>query len=102
MTVLFRYACLLCLGFASLFVFISAGAVTGQLMLADSQGAAAVNPQDMNVWVLGGIASLGLMSVVRFALGRLPLMIRDWFRDNKDRLATVALACIVGFFFVVL
>jgi len=96
-----RYACLLGLGFASLFAFISAGSVTGQMVLASGQQGV-MNPQDVSIWVLGGIASLGLMSVVRFALGRFPIMVRDWFRDNKEKLATIILACIVGFFFVVL
>ena len=40
MTVLLRYALLLGLGFASLFAFISAGSMTGQMVLASGEEAA--------------------------------------------------------------
>ncbi len=101
MVILLRYALLLGLGLASLFAFISAGSVTGQMVLASGEQAQ-IHPQDMSVWVLGAIATLGIFSVIRFLFARVPFLLRDWFRDHKEKLATAALACGLCVFFVVL
>ena len=100
MAILLRYACLMGLGLASIFVFVSAGAVTGQMVTA--RAGAAVNPHDISIWVLGVITFLGLFSVFRFMFARLPFMLRDWYRDHKDKVATLAMAGFVCFVFVVL
>ncbi len=102
MNIVLRYACLLGIGFASLFAFISAGSVTGQMVVANSSEGVIVDPQDMAVWVLGAITVLGLWSVFRFMFGSLPLMLRDWYRDHKEKMATLAMAGVVCFVFVVL
>ena len=101
MTVLLRYALLLGLGFASLFAFISAGSMTGQMVLASGEQAV-VHPQDVSVWVVGAIAALSMFSVFRFMFARMPIMIRDWFRDHREKLSTLALAGAVCLVFVVL
>jgi len=100
MNILLRYACLLGLGFASLFSMISAGTVTGQVVMARSD-AALVHQQDMNIWVLGVVTLVSVFSVVRFVFARMPLAIRDCYRDHKDKLATLLMAGIVCFVFVV-
>lgn len=101
MNVVLRYACLLGLGFASIFAFVSAGSVTGQMMVA-SGDAALIHPRDVSVWVLGLFAMVSLFSVFRFVFSRLPFMIRDFYRDHKEKMATLAMMGIVCFVFVVL
>lgn len=101
MIVMLRYACLLGLGLASLLAFVSAGSVTGQMVMASSE-TTAMHPQDISTWVLGAIAALGLWSVFRFMFAGLPLLIRDWYRDHKEKMATLAMVGIVCFVFVVL
>lgn len=100
MNILLRYACLLGLGLASLFYMISAGAVTGQMVLA-SANAGAASPRDLSLWVLGMVAFGSVFSVFRFIFARVPLKMRDCYRDHKDKLATLVMAGIVGFVFMV-
>lgn len=99
MNILLRYACLLGLGFASLFYMVSAGAVTGQMMLS-SADAGAANPRDLGLWVLGIIVLGSVFSVIRACAG-VPLRIRDCYRDHKDKLTTLAMAGVVCFVFIV-
>lgn len=98
MTIVLRYACLLGIGLASLFVFLGAGSLAGRVM-ANGETAAA-DPSTMNLWVLGAIAAAGLLSVFRFCF-RMPIAVRDWYRGNKDRIATLAMIGLVGLVFVV-
>ena len=101
MIILMRYACLLGLGLASLAVFLSAGAVTGQLMIANTSQDY-VHPHDLSFWVLGLVTLASLFSVFRFMFSRMPVMIRDWFQDRREKLATLVMAGAVCLMFVVL
>jgi hypothetical protein len=101
MNIVLRYACLLGLGLASLLAFISAGSITGQLVMAGSHSGM-VRPQEMSLWVLGVIVVISLWSVFRFMFGRFPLMLRDWYHNHKEKMATLAMAGVVCFVFVVL
>lgn len=101
MNIVFRYACLLGLGLASLLIFINAGSVTGQMMVA-SGDAALVHPSDVSIWVLGLFAMVSLFSVLRFLFARMPFMLRDWYRDHKEKLATLAMVGIICVVYVVL
>jgi hypothetical protein len=98
MAIVLRYACLLGIGLASLFVFLSAGSLAGRMMAEG--GTAAAGPDAMTPWMLGVIAAAGLFSVLRFFI-RMPIALRDWYHANKDRIATLTLVGIVGLVFVV-
>lgn len=99
MYIFLRYACLLGIGLAALFYMIRAGAVTGEMMLS-SADAGTANPRDLGLWVLGMIAFGSVFSVVRACAG-VPLRIRDCYRDHKDKFATLVMAGIVCFVFLV-
>ena len=98
MNIVLRYACLLGLGLASLAAFITAGAVTGQLVISGGEQAS-VRPHELGVWVLGLVTALSLLSAFRV---RIPFIIRDWIQDRREKLATLAMAGVICFMFVVL
>ncbi len=101
MTTVLRYACLLCLGLASLAAFISAGTVTGQMaMVGDGQPAA--SSTDMGLWVLGAVLVLGFFSLFRFLFSVAPALVRERFSDYMEKFATVAVVALVCLAFVVL
>lgn len=100
MVLVLRYVCLLALGGASILAFISATGATGQLLLAES-GRTVENPEAIGIWVLAAMAGLSLLSLLRFMFARAPLAVWAWIKDNKDRLATLALIFLIGGLFVV-
>ncbi len=100
MGILLRYACLLCLGGASLFTFVSASAVTGQ-RLAASSGYAVQNPADSGFLVLAVIGVLGFLSVVNFALRRFPSLVKDWYERRKGSIATLMMVAVIFMVFLV-
>lgn len=100
MGILLRYACLLCLGGASLFAFVSASAVTGQ-RLAAAGGYAVHNPADSSFLVLAVIGALGMLSVMNFALRRFPTLVKEWYERRKGALATLMMAGVICVVFLV-
>ena len=94
MGILLRYACLLCLGGASLFTFVSASAVTGQ-RLAATGGYAVQNPADSGFLVLAVIGVLGFLSVVNFVLRRFPSLVKDWYERRKGSIATLMMVAVI-------
>ena len=100
MIIVLRYAFLLALGMASIFAFISATAVTGQMLIAGS-GHTVQNPEDMGVWVLAGMAVLTALSLFRFVFSGLPAMAKTWYQNNKDKLFTLIIAGVVCAVFLV-
>ncbi len=100
MSVLLRYACLLGLGMVSLFMFVNAGAVTGQ-MLASTSGYGLQDPDDLPLYILAAVGVLGLMSVVRFVFSGFPQLMRDWYDRNLGNLAMLAMICVLGVVFII-
>jgi hypothetical protein len=100
MGILLRYACLLCLGGASLFTFVSASAVTGQRLAATS-GYAVQNPADSSFLVLAVIGILGFLSVLNFTLRRFPTLVKDWYERRKGSIATLMMAGVICMVFLV-
>ena len=105
MSILLRYACLLGLGYAAIYTFVSASAVTGQ-RLAASGGYVVQDPADSGFMVLAVIGVLGLFSIVNFVV-RGPSRLRDWqerrhYERRRGQLGSLILACVIGVFFLVL
>jgi uncharacterized protein HemY len=100
MGILFRYACLLGLGLASIFTFVSATAVTGQRLAATS-GYAVQNPADSSFMVLALIGVLGLLWMLRFVTRGVPSLMRNWYERRKGQLATLMMAGVLCMVFLV-
>ena len=102
MGIVLRYACLLGLGLASIITFLSASAsaVTAQ-RLAASGGDAVQNPASTGVVILALIGILGLASVVKFIVSGFPSLLRDFHDRNKGRIATLMMAGVICFVFLV-
>ena len=100
MGILLRYACLLGLGLASIFIFLSASAVTGQ-RLAATGGYAIQDPADPGFVVLALIGIIGLASVVKFVVSGFPSLMRDWYDRRKGQIATLMIAGVICFVFLV-
>ncbi|MDA7948627.1 MAG: hypothetical protein MPJ78_14265 [Hyphomicrobiaceae bacterium] len=101
MGILFRYACLLGIGAASIFMFLSASTVTGQ-MLASTSGYALQNPGDLPYFVLAAVAVFGFASMMRFVFSGFPQLVREW-RDRRRRnnYTVVAMICLLGAVFII-
>jgi hypothetical protein len=97
---LLRYACLLGLGGASLFMFVSASAVTRQ-RLAASSGYVVQNPADSGFIVLAVIGVLGLLSLLNFVLRGFPSLVRRWLERHRGQLTTLVMAGIICMVFLV-
>ena len=100
MVIVLRYAFLLALGAASIFAFISATAVTGQMLIVGS-GHSIQNPQDLGIWVMAGMAALSAVSLVRFVFSGIPAMARRWYGDNRDKLFALVIVVVIGAVFLV-
>lgn len=100
MGIVLRYAFLLGLGIASVFMFVSATAVTGQRLAATS-GYAIQNPADSSFLVLALIGILGFVSVINFVLRRFPSLIRDWYERRRGQLATMMMVGVICLVFLV-
>ncbi len=100
MGILFRYACLLGLGLASVFTFVSATAVTGQRLAATS-GYAIQNPAGSSFLVLAFIGILGFLSVINFVFRGFPALVRDWYERRKGQLGALMMVCVLGVVFLV-
>ncbi len=100
MAIVLRYICLLALGGASIVAFISATTATSQLLLAQS-GRTVENPESLAFWMLAAMAFVSMFSVLRFMCSRAPVAIWAWVKDNRNRLATLALIVLIGGLFVV-
>ncbi|MGD9867402.1 MAG: hypothetical protein AB7U38_05300 [Hyphomicrobiales bacterium] len=101
MVILVRYAFLLALGLGAIFTFVSATAVTGQMLLAGT-GTAVQDPSDMSLWVMVAMGGMGLLSLFRHAFVRAPARARLWYRDHRESLATLIVVGGVFFAFMVL
>lgn len=95
-----RYAMLAALAVASLYAVISVGETSGQRILVDA-GQGVENPNAIGFWVLGGIAALTGLSLVRFVIFGIPTMLGGWYRSNKEWLYTLVLGgAICGMFYL--
>lgn len=100
MGILLRYAFLLCLGGASLFMFVNASAVTGQ-RLAASGGYAVQNTADSGFVVLAVIGVLGLLSVVHFVVRGFPSLVRNWYERRRYSINTIMMGGVICMVFLV-
>ncbi len=105
MSIVLRYACLLGVGYAAIYTFISASALTGQ-RLAASGGYAVQDPADGGFIVLAIIGALGFFSIMVFVV-RSPLRYREWqnkrrYERRRNQLGSLLLACLIGVVFLVL
>jgi hypothetical protein len=93
MTVM-RYAILMTLTAASLCALLSASADTGQRFLVDA-GQSGADPQDLFLWMLGGIALVTSLSLCRFVVFGIPTMLGGWYSSNKQWLRFMLLAGLI-------
>jgi hypothetical protein len=83
-----RYATLVAVGAASLWVVVTASANNGQWLLVDAgQGG---SQADVAFWLLAAIAILITLSLCRFVIFGLPSMFGSWYAQRKQLIFAVA------------
>ena len=85
-----RYITLVTVSAAALYGALNMSTTTSQMMLVDAGGGAAMST-NLTIWVLGGIAGLTTLSLCRFVVFGLPVIVGGWYASNKSRLATLIL-----------
>jgi len=95
-----RYACLLCLGLASIFTYVNVSAITWQ-RLASTSGYAIQDPADRGFIVLALICVLGLLSIVNSIVRGFPSMIRNWYDRRRGQINTMMMGGLICFVFLV-
>lgn len=93
-----RYAILLTLAAASLCAVLTASAETGQRFLVDA-GQSGADPKDLFLWMLGGIALVTSLSLCRFVVFGIPLILGVWYTSNKQWLGLMLLAGLIWGYF---
>ena len=88
-----RYAILLTLAAAALCALVSVSADSGERILVDAGGGA--DPQDLFLWMLGGIALVTSLSLCRFVVFGIPSMLGSWYTSNKQWLCILLLSGLI-------
>lgn len=94
-----RFIFLLALGIGSSIVLVSASIGTGKLLVADTH-IAGVRADDVSYLVFAFLSVLGFMSLFRFTVRSVPLMIDNFFSKHKDRFVALFLGLLVCLIFV--
>jgi hypothetical protein len=89
-----RYAILLTITVASLCALISVSADSGERILVDA-GQGGADPKDLFLWMLAGIALVTSLSLCRFVVFGIPLMLGGWYANNKQWLCILLLGGLI-------
>lgn len=99
---LMRYAMLVGVAAAAVWGAINLGVGSAGALLVDANHTGAITPSGMPLWVLGGVAGLMTLSLLRFVIFGLPSMMDGWFQQNKPWIYTLVLGgAIYGFFYLI-
>lgn len=90
---------LLALGVGSSIVLVSAFIGTGRLLVADAHDVA-LRADDVSYLVFATLSLLGFLSLFRFTVRSIPLMVGNFFSKHKDRFAAFFLGLLVCLIFV--
>lgn len=99
---LMRYAMMVGVAAAAVWGAINLGTTNAGLYLVDAGHTGAVGTDSsFSIWVLGAVAALITLSLLRFVIFGLPSMMDGWFQQNKSWLYTVVIGgAIYGAFYL--
>ena len=89
-----RYAILLTLAAAALCALVTVSADSGERFLVDA-GQGSADPEDVFLWLLGGIALVTSLSLCRFVVFGIPSMLGGWYASNKQWLGLLLLSGLI-------
>jgi hypothetical protein len=97
---LMRYAMLIGAAAAAVWGAVNLGTSNTDVFLVDAGHTGAVG-QSASMWMLGGVAVLITLSLMRFVVFGLPSMMDGWFQQNKSWLYTLVIGGLIyGVFYL--
>lgn len=97
---LMRYAMLVGVAAAAVWGAVNLGTSNADVFLVDAGHTGPVG-QSASIWMLGGVAALITLSLMRFVVFGLPSMMDGWFQQNKSWLYTLVIGGLIyGVFYL--
>jgi hypothetical protein len=92
---LMRYAMLVGVAAASVWGAVNLGTSNADVFLVDAGHTGSVGQSSLSLWVLGAVAALITLSLLRFLVFGLPSMMDGWFQQNKSWIYTLVVGSLI-------
>jgi hypothetical protein len=98
---LMRYTMLVGVAAAAIWGAINLGANDAGAFLVDAGHTGSIGQSTLSAWMLGAVAALITLSLLRFVIFGLPSMMDGWFQQNKSWLYTLVIGGLIyGVFYL--
>jgi hypothetical protein len=92
---LMRYAMLVGVGAAAVWGAVNLGTSNAGVFLVDAGQTGSVGQSNASLWMLGAVAALVTLSLLRFVIFGLPSMMDGWFQQNKSWIYTLVIGSVI-------
>jgi hypothetical protein len=98
---LMRYAMLVGVAAAAIWGAVNLGTSNAGVFLVDAGQTGSVGQSNASLWLLGAVAALVTLSLLRFVIFGLPSMMDGWFQQNKSWIYTLVIGSVIyGVFYL--
>jgi len=98
---LMRYAMLVGVAAAAVWGAINLSTSNAGVFLVDAGHTGSIGQSNASLWMLGAVAALITLSLLRFVIFGLPSMMDGWFQQNKSWIYTLVIGgAIYGVFYL--
>ena len=98
---LMRYAMLVGVVAAAVWGAVNLGTSNAGVFLVDAGQTGSVGQSNASLWILGAVAALVTLSLLRFVIFGLPSMMDGWFQQNKSWIYTLVIGSVIyGVFYL--
>ena len=96
-----RYAMLVGVVAAAVWGAVNLGTSNAGVFLVDAGQTGSVGQSNASLWILGAVAALVTLSLLRFVIFGLPSMMDGWFQQNKSWIYTLVIGSVIyGVFYL--
>ena len=98
---LMRYAMLVGVVAAAVWGAVNLGTSNAGVFLVDAGQTGSIGQSNASLWMLGAVAALVTLSLLRFVIFGLPSMMDGWFQQNKSWIYTLVIGSVIyGVFYL--